>query len=179
MHRVESSYTPAQIAAARYDDQNADIFLFKSVLGPAFTPQDLPQVALLSKRVLNDMDGINGPLKSLHGRPRPYAFDPSLHSVCGISKGNSYPSGHGLRGYLYAFTLIQLVPEKSSEILDRADDFAHNRVVCEAHYPSDIEASRRVSYFLIGAMLANPRFQQDLDAARLELRQHLHLAPIQ
>jgi hypothetical protein len=55
-----------------------------------------------------------------------------------------------------------MVPEKSAEILARADDPAHNRLVCGVHTASDLEASRRVAYAMFGSMLEEPRFQQDL-----------------
>jgi acid phosphatase (class A) len=77
--------------------------------------------------------------------------------------------------YLLAFTLVQMVPENQEQILQRADDFAHNRLVCGVHYASDVEASRNIAYVMFGYMLANPRFQKELAAARVETRQHLGL----
>jgi acid phosphatase (class A) len=178
IHRLEKSRTPAQVAAAESDDHDEDIFLYASVLGPSFTPESLPLTAALSTHVRNDASILNAPLKAHFARPRPYNFDSSLHPICDTNQENAYPSGHALNGYLLAFTLIQLVPEKSTEILTRADDYAHNRIVCEAHYPSDLAASRRVAYVAIGYLLANPRFQTDLAAARTELRARLALPPV-
>jgi acid phosphatase (class A) len=79
-------------------------------------------------------------------------------------------TGHALTGYLEALTLAEIVPEKRPEILERADNYAHNRLVCGVHYASDIEASRRIAYVVFGYMLATPRFERDLAAAKLELR---------
>jgi acid phosphatase (class A) len=83
-----------------------------------------------------------------------------------------------MSGYLLAFTMAQIVPEKREEILRRADEYAHDRVVCGVHYPSDTEASRKLAYTIFGCMMGNPRFQRDLLAARLETRRHLGL-PVQ
>ena len=83
-----------------------------------------------------------------------------------------------MSGYLLAFTMAQIVPEKKQEILDRADDYAHNRVVCGVHYPTDTEASRRLAYAIFGDMMASSRFQRELAAARAETRAHLGLPPI-
>jgi acid phosphatase (class A) len=81
-----------------------------------------------------------------------------------------------LTGYLEAFTLAEIAPEKRAEILARADDYAHSRLVCGVHYPSDVEASRTVAYAVFGYMLATPRFQRDLAVAREEMRAKLGLA---
>jgi acid phosphatase (class A) len=118
-----------------------------------------------------------GMLKQLFARPRPYQTDKTLHPVFALTDvPNSYPSGHALTGYLEAFTLAEIVPEKRNEILARADDYAHNRLVCGVHYPSDIEESRRVAYLVFGYMLATPRFQRDLAAAKAEARPKLGLS---
>ncbi len=176
IHHLEQTRTPEQVAAAQFDNHHEDIFLYGKVLGPAFTPEILPITAALSARVRNDVGVVDPPLKALFARPRPYNYDKTLHPVCDTNMAGAYPSGHSLDGYLYGFVLIQLVPEKRTEILARADDYAHNRMVCGAHYPSDLEASRRVAYAIVGAMLSNPRFQRDLGAARTELRQKLNLS---
>ena len=86
---------------------------------------------------------ISGPLKKNYNCPRPFLFDTTLHPVCRIDNDTAYPSGHSLSGYLLAYTLAEIVPEKSQEILNRADDYAHNRLICGVHYKSDTEASRR------------------------------------
>jgi len=177
LHRIETGRTPEQVAKARADDAEQDIFVFKTALGPGFTPQALPITAALGAHVKAEQGLVVGELKRHFQRPRPYQTDTTLHPVCPVKPAaDSYPSGHSLTGYLEALTLIELVPEKRSEILARADDYAHDRLVCGVHYPSDIEASSRVAYAVFGYMLADPKFQQDLAAAREELRRNLGTA---
>jgi acid phosphatase (class A) len=102
-----------------------------------------------------------------------------MHPVCALkTEHDSYPSGHGLTGYLEVFTLANIVPERRTEILARADDYARNRLVCGVRYASDVEASRGVAYVVFGYMLATPRFQRDLAAAREEMRAKVGLAPV-
>ena len=72
-------------------------------------------------------------------------------------------------------TLAEIVPEKRDAILARADEYAHNRLVCGVHHASDVEASRRVAYVVFGYMMATPKFQSDLAAARAETRAKLGL----
>ena len=178
IHRIERERTPAMISAAEFDDRHEDIFLYASVLGAAFKADDLPKTSSLSAHIRNDAGLVDNPLKMHFGRPRPYNLDASLHPICETNKENSYPSGHSLNGYLYAYALAQILPERHAEILARADEYAHNRVVCEAHYPTDLEASRRVALVVFGYMLANPRFQAELAAAREETRRALHVGDV-
>jgi acid phosphatase (class A) len=146
------------------------------VLGPGFTPEALPITASLSTHIRKDESAAGNPLKNIYRRPRPYQLDSTLRPVCALNpEPTSYPSGHSLSGYLLAFTLVQLVPEKQQQILDRADDYVHNRLVCGVHYASDIEASRRIAYVIFGYLVASPNFQRDLAAAREETRRKLGL----
>jgi acid phosphatase (class A) len=176
LHHIETERTAAQVIQAKADDQEEDIFVFGSVLGPGFTAEALPITASLSAHVRKDESAADSPLKKIYQRPRPYQIDSTLHPVCAVSpEPTSYPSGHSLSGYLLAFTLVQLVPEKRQQILDRADEYVHNRLVCGVHYASDIEASRRVAYVLFGSLVTSPIFQRDLAAAREETRRKLGL----
>jgi acid phosphatase (class A) len=171
LHRIEAVRTPAQVTQAEADDHEEDIFIFKTVLGPHFTAEALPITAALSAHVRKDEATASSPLKKIYRRPRPYQVDSTLHPVCPLNpEPTSYPSGHSLSGYLLAFTLVQLVPEKRQEIFDRADEYVHNRLICGVHYASDTEASRRVAYAIFGSLTVSPRFQRDLIAAREETR---------
>jgi acid phosphatase (class A) len=171
LHRIEAIRTAAQVAQAEADDHEEDIFIFKTVLGPHFTAEALPITAALSANVRKDESAASSPLKSTYRRPRPYQVDSTLHPVCPLNpEPTSYPSGHSLSGYLLAFTLVQMVPEKRQEIFDRADEYVHNRLICGVHYASDTEASRRVAYAIFGSLAASPKFQRDLIAAREETR---------
>jgi len=178
IHRIQDTRTPEQVKAAQADDGEEDIFVYRTVLGAHFNAQSLPLTAAFSARVHGDEPIASNPLKDLYMRPRPYQVDATIHPVCKVTtQHNAYPSGHAVSGYLLAFTLVQMVPEQKTEILKRADDYAHNRLVCGVHTASDLEASRRVAYAAFGSMLANQRFQQDLKAARAETRRALGLNP--
>jgi acid phosphatase (class A) len=176
LHQIEQSRTPAQVAAAQDDDKHEDVFYLRSVMGEGFTRGNLPLLTALSDRMESEGSAASGALKGEFKRPRPYQFDRTLHPVCEtVTQPNSYPSGHSIVGYLDAFILIRIVPEKSREILERADDYAHNRMVCGVHYPSDLTAGREVAYVLFGYLTAQPHFQDDLAAARVETRKRLGL----
>jgi acid phosphatase (class A) len=176
LHRIQSQRTNEQIARAQADEADQSMFVYRDVLGDKFDPAKLPATALLAKHVKNDEGISTDPVKDQFKRVRPYNLDKTLSPVCKTKTiDDSYPSGHATVGYLNALVLIEMVPEKRDEILARADEYAHNRLVCGVHYKSDIQAGKLVGYTLHAAMDANPQFQKELASARIELRQALNL----
>jgi acid phosphatase (class A) len=176
LHHLEDTRTPQLAANAKADEGEEDIFIFKTVLGARFTPNAFPVTAALGAHVKNEQGVVGALLKHSFQRPRPYQTDSTLHPVCEVKTvHDSYPSGHAFTGYLEALTLVELFPDQRNKILARADDYAHNRLVCGVHYPSDIEASRRIAYAVFGFMLATPKFQEDLEASRHEIRKRSSL----
>lgn len=176
LHEIEQSRTPAEVSAAQSDEKQENMFYLRTVMGDGFTAENLPSLAALSDHIKSEQAVASDALKAEFERARPYQADHTLHPVCGTTLfHNSYPSGHAITGYLEAFTLSEIVPEKSHEILQRADDFAHNRLVCGVHYRGDIVAGRDVAYAVFGYLMAEPRFQSDLAAVRTETRKKLGL----
>jgi acid phosphatase (class A) len=178
VHRLQETRQPAQIARAKADDAEEDMFIFRDVMGDKFTADALPQTALLSSHLHNDEGIIGGTAKNHFQRLRPFNFDTTVKPICKVNndvKDYGYPSGHSLTGYLEALALIQMVPEKRDAILARADDYAHNRVVCGVHYASDTAASKLTAYAMMGIMVNNPRFRKELEAAKTETRRALGL----
>ena len=134
--------------------------------------------ALLSDHVHNDEGIILNPAKTFFQRPRPYHSDETIKPACKVKEDrtdDAYPSGHGTTGYLEGLVLTLIVPERRDAILARADDYAHNRLICGVHYPSDIVASKQVAYAAIGIIMNHPQFKKELAAARAETRAALGL----
>lgn len=171
LHQVELTRTPAEIKQAQADDKTQDIFLYANVLGENFTAAKLPHTALLAQHLHLVESSARKPLKQYFERPRPYQVDHSLHPVCATTdEPNSYPSGHTLSGYLMALALVEMVPEKHDAIMDRANAYAHDRVVCGVHYASDVEAGKLAAYSIYGYLSASAEFQKELLTAREETR---------
>jgi acid phosphatase (class A) len=180
LHRLEQTRTPEQIAHAQADDKEESIFLFADILGPKFNRASLPHTALLSDHVKGNESVIVNPGKKFFRRPRPYHFDATIHTICKATENRedfSYPSGHGTTGYLEGLVLAMMLPEKRDAIFARADDYAHSREVCGAHYSSDEAASKAIAYAMIGVMANHLQFKAELEAARTELRAELGFTP--
>lgn len=170
LHQIEAARTPEQVARAIADDNDETVFLFRDVIGAGFSARAFPLTALLSTHVGNDESANTADLKKGYARVRPYNADKSLRPVCKTKrKDDSYPSGHATAGYLQALTLIELFSEKRDAILARADDYAHNRLVCGVHYRSDIDAAKLVAYSVHAMMHENVQFKAELAAAKAEL----------
>jgi acid phosphatase (class A) len=111
LHRIEATRTSVQVAAAKADENEEDMFAYKTVLGAGFNPNALPVTAELAAHVKTEQSLAGSALKAVFARPRPYQTDKTLHPVCALTEApNSYPSGHALTGYLEGFTLAELVP---------------------------------------------------------------------
>ena len=177
VHLAQTKRSAEQVKDAQRDDHEESIFAYETVLGPGFRASELPVTAALSLRLRAESSVINPVLKSSFHRPRPFVADTSVNPVCDKTASESYPSGHAMVGYLEGLALAQMIPERSQAILERAKQYAQNRVVCGVHYPSDVEASHSIALAMFGELATSARFQQDLQAARSEIRKQLKLNP--
>lgn len=173
VQRLYKARTPARRAQAEWDDKHETVELFFATLGPGFDLKKLPATAKVMATVDNEQSVAANIAKRYFLRNRPWAIDPSL-VACDYKPNaaplTSYPSGHATLSYSEGYVLAALMPEKAQPILDRAQEYAYSRVVCAAHYPSDIEASHVLGAELAMMMLKDPGFAADFAAARAELK---------
>ncbi len=172
LHRIQAERTPSEEQAARADAEEKTVAAFSATLGVDFAAQ-APRTARLAAHVAESSEIYVRAAKTFYRRPHPYQVDAGLHPACPPKKpvaDESYPSGHALRGWLLALTLAELAPEKRDRILARAEGYAHNRLICGVHYPSDIEASKALARALYPLMARQRDFRRELAAARQEWR---------
>src|SRR5262249_44289679 len=99
VHRLQQTRTAAEIAHAKTDDAEEDMFIFRDVMGDKFTAEVLPQTALLSAHLHNDESVIGGAAKAKFQRLRPFNLDKTVQPVCKTNDNiydYGYPSGHSL-----------------------------------------------------------------------------------
>lgn len=173
LQRIYRQRSPERYAQARWDDSHETSALFASTIGPAFDLAKLPATAKLLAVVENEQSVSANIAKRYFLRNRPWAIDPSL-VACDYKPGanpkTSYPSGHATLSYSVGLVLADLLPERSQSILARAADYAYSREVCAAHYRSDTEASHVLGSAVALQLLASPKLQPMLAAARAELQ---------
>jgi acid phosphatase (class A) len=153
-------------------DVEEDVWRFSDVIdNPKFTKENLPKFAAFFDRVVATEGAVVDPAKDVWKRPRPHILYPDLvKPVVKLSKSGSYPSGHATVGTLMGIVLADMLPEKKAAIMDRALEFAHNRVVGGIHYPSDIEAGRISGTVIAATIMTHPDYKTEYDAAKAELR---------
>jgi acid phosphatase (class A) len=173
VQRIYRSRSPERRARAEWDDKHESVELFFATLGPQFDLAKLPKTASLMAVVDNEQSVVANIAKRYFRRNRPWAIDPSL-VACDYEPNaaprTSYPSGHAMLSYSEGYVLAALMPEKAQPILSRASEYAYSRLVCGAHYGSDIEASHALGTAMAVMMLQNPTFKAQFEGARAELR---------
>jgi len=164
LHAWQEKRTDKQCAEAKaqayaeYDDFYGDMGLF---------PRPLPAPALaVFKRIKTETDSIVSKLKDRFQKPRPFARDSSLSPCAGRIGGLAYPSGHAAIARIYALVLSDMIPERRAEIMARADEAALYRVIGGVHYPSDIEAGKRLADAVYPLYLKSAAFRKDIDVLR-------------
>lgn len=177
LHRIEESRTAEAEERAKSDDAEEEVFIYRTIFGKDFSAERLPAVASFFSRIKNDASLFAKAGKVAWHRRRPVAVDPTLHPI-GRGTSESYPSGHATLGWLDGIILAAMVPEKREEILTRAADYAHNRLICGVHFRSDIEAGQVAATVASRLLMQNVQFQTEFLAARSELvRAHLASGP--
>ena len=175
---LQKTRTTAEVAAARAD-RKTEIQRFYGALGfPVGADPELPLLLALAAQVEDETRPYVRAAKENFRRLRPYEIEPRMDPCVGNVRGDlSYPSGHANYGYLMAYLLREMVPERDAQLIARADDFARQRLVCGVHFRSDIEAGRKGAQWLSIALHADAGYRKDADAAMAKLRTALHLAP--
>ena len=108
--------------------------------------------------------------KQQFGRRRPQYVEPKIKPVLPGLTESCYPSGHAVEATVVAAVLAAMVPEYKQVAAERAREIGWNRVVVGAHYPSDCTAGRVLGQAVAQALLADARFQAELEKAKAELR---------
>jgi acid phosphatase (class A) len=173
LEHVQATATPAQRAAAAWDDAHEDPSIFAAVMGPGFNMDKLPATAALFHLVIKNESKASSAAKKAFMRDRPWIVDPGIKTCTPHAPGpqkNSYPSGHTSVGYAMAVVLASLAPGKSKAIMERARVFAENRIVCGYHFRSDDEAGKILGTLVANDLMRAPGFKAPYQAAAAELR---------
>ncbi|MFT8736364.1 MAG: phosphatase PAP2 family protein [Zymomonas mobilis] len=141
--------------------------------GIKLEPGKLPLLAGVLKRALHTEYDDIGVTKNNWNRKRPFVGNDS--PICtekdreGLGKQGSYPSGHTTMGWTVALILAELMPDHAGSILQRGQIYGSSRIVCGAHWVSDVQAGYILASGEVAALHGDERFRHDLELAKKEL----------
>jgi acid phosphatase (class A) len=173
---LQVTRTPEMVARAQADEKE-NVWRFSDVMGANFKTEQLPLVTAFFSRVVDTEGAVVDPYKDVWKRPRPHLYSDLVKPAVKLSRSGSYPSGHATDATLMAIVLSNMVPEKRAEIMARAADYANNRVVGGIHFRSDVDAGRVVGTVIAARLQTQNDFNEQFNAAKVELRAVLGLGP--
>jgi acid phosphatase (class A) len=171
LHRIAAETAPDRLEQARWDADNENGTIFQSAIAPGFDLSALPATAHLLADVRNEEAIAAAKAKDYFKRTRPWVLDDSL-KTCDRNDApqSSYPSGHTTMAFAMAVVLAQAMPDNAAQIMNRARDYGVSRMICAAHYPSDVGAGQALGAAVGAALLQNAKFHEELVAAEQELQ---------
>lgn len=146
---------------------------FSAAYGMEISEQHTPVLYQLLTRVLQDShDYAMRGAKEYYKRVRPFVV--YKNATCTPEKDTrmattgSYPSGHASFGWATALVLSEINPQRETEILRRGYEFGESRVVCGAHWQSDVDAGRLMGAAVVAALHNNQEFMNEIREAKNE-----------
>jgi acid phosphatase (class A) len=154
-------------------DPEAAIALFDCAVGAELEASKPPALTRLFTRELEDAaDAWTAAKARFAFRPKPDAalgLKPCTELAPGASKISAYPAAHAVTAQLWSKTMAALAPDRAAAVAAKAQEIGESRVACATQYPSDVAAGAALGGALFEAVQADPAFQADLAAARVEV----------
>lgn len=146
---------------------------FSCAMGFDISQEATPRLYSLMSKMLIDVGLSTYGAKNRYQRTRPFVVHNA--ATCyptdepALRNDGSYPSGHSALGWAWGLILAELNPDRADALVQRGRDFGQSRLICDAHWQSDIDAGRVIGAAAVARLHADPVFRTDLDAARAEV----------
>jgi acid phosphatase (class A) len=159
--------------AAADDDLSPEIVAkdFSCALSFKLDNANAPHFFVLYTKVSRDARFASSNGKRKFQRPRPFVGNTAQICVerSRYEGTTSYPSGYATFIWTITRLLVDLAPDRGSQIATRGTAFVDNRVVCGVHWASDIAAGKLVADRIYAALRRNADFMADMQAAKREI----------
>jgi len=146
---------------------------FSCAMGIDISERKTPHLYRLMRKVLTDAGLSTYGVKNAYNRTRPFVVHnegtcwPDQEAL--LRNDGSYPSGHTAAGWAWALALTEINPARANALLKRGLEFGQSRVICNAHWQSDVDAGRIMGAATVARLNSNPAFLADIKAARKEV----------
>jgi acid phosphatase (class A) len=151
----------------------AAVKAFDSTLDIEISEAKTPKLYVFMRRVMTDAGLSTYAAKNHYNRERPFVVNkmktctPEQEDI--LRKVGSFPSGHAAVGWAWALIFSDIFPSKKESVLKRGHDFGESRVICNAHWRSDVKMGRVMGRATVDCLYANRDFQVDLAAVKEEM----------
>jgi acid phosphatase (class A) len=169
--RGSSRYTQAtKDADLRFPQSTQN---FACALDAPISPEVTPHLYMLLRRSFTDAGLATYAAKDHYKRMRPFVMH--NESSCtpqeeaALRNDGSYPSGHAAIGWTWALLLTEVSPERTDPLLARGLSFGQSRVICGAHWQSDVTQGRVMAAGTVARMRSDPVFRAELEEAKKEV----------
>jgi acid phosphatase (class A) len=145
---------------------------FEEAFGMKISKEDTPEIYKVLLEGTATCDSICTKAKREYMRRRPFmVFNESTlypKDEPALRKNGSYPSGHTLLGWSSALLMMEINPDRATEILTRGYRYGENRLVVGAHWQSDTDAARLAASAAYARLHTSERFLEQMKKAREE-----------
>ena len=145
---------------------------FEEAFGMKISKEDTPEIYKVLLEGTATCDSICTRPKHEYMRRRPFMVfnEPTLYpeDEPALRKNGSYPSGHTLLGWSSAVLMMEINPDRATEILTRGYRYGENRLVVGAHWQSDTDAARLAASAAYARLHTSERFLEQMKKAREE-----------
>ncbi len=174
-HWGVSQRADSLVSLRAIEDEKGDLpAVFSEAFGIPLSEELTPEIVTLASRASYDAYYANKRVKDHYQRLRPFVVfnQPSLKPKSDEKRSQtwSYPSGHSSTGYMFAMALCTVNPARTAEIMNRAREYAQNRIICGHHWKSDTEASLLLVAGQFPNIVITEEYQQQLAKARKEFK---------
>ena len=164
---LQAARTPEQESRCR-DEVSVTAFSFAPVLGPWFNAKDLPFTARLMAEANVEGKAVTDAAKLKWARVRPPLAEPRIKPCVPLEHTGSYPSGHAMRGILWATLLSEMFPDHRDALMAFGKQIGDDRFLAGMHYPSDVAAGQKLGAEIAKRLLSSDAFRQNLAKAKAE-----------
>ena len=145
---------------------------FEEAFGMKVSKEDTPEIYKVLLEGTATCDSICTKAKREYMRRRPFMVfnEPTLYpeDEPALRLNGSYPSGHTLLGWSSALLMMEINPDRATEIMTRGYRYGENRLVVGAHWQSDTDAARLAASVAYARLHTSERFLEQMKKAREE-----------